>query len=203
MTLDFIFCSTILFRNRVDRVPGFLSSRPNWLPPLPPAQASVAPPPRSVPRGDTLACGRTSGGSQFGRRQTLRYSKCRIIPLRMPHRLQVFEKYLERIWQNIESPLPPTYLLVCLNDEKNKREKKILYLQLIIVDNNRFRVEKKPCGNQQSTKLIEINLYDRHQNSGLAQGQPFLQTILAKRIFLHALAEWEMYVLRDRIRIFL
>jgi hypothetical protein len=31
--------------HRVDRVPGFLSGRPNWLPPPPHPQASVAPPP--------------------------------------------------------------------------------------------------------------------------------------------------------------
>jgi hypothetical protein len=30
--------------NRVDRVPGFLSSRPNWLRPPPHPQGSVAPP---------------------------------------------------------------------------------------------------------------------------------------------------------------
>ncbi len=30
--------------HRVDRVPGFLSSRPNWIPPPPHSQASVAPP---------------------------------------------------------------------------------------------------------------------------------------------------------------
>jgi hypothetical protein len=30
-------------QSRQDRVPGFLSSRPNWLPPPPHPQASVAP----------------------------------------------------------------------------------------------------------------------------------------------------------------
>ncbi len=52
---------------RVDRVPGFLSVRPIWRPLSSPPQACVAPPPL-VPGGDTLACGRGGGGSQFGRR---------------------------------------------------------------------------------------------------------------------------------------
>jgi hypothetical protein len=33
------------FERRVDRVPGFLSSRQNWVPPPPHLQASVVPPP--------------------------------------------------------------------------------------------------------------------------------------------------------------
>jgi hypothetical protein len=36
------FADTV-FRHRVDRVPGY-NSRPNWLPPPPNPQASVAPP---------------------------------------------------------------------------------------------------------------------------------------------------------------
>ncbi len=51
--------------HRVDRVPGFLSIRPSWLsPPL--SRKQVLPP--LVPTGDTLACWRGGGGSQFGRR---------------------------------------------------------------------------------------------------------------------------------------
>ncbi len=37
--------------HRVDRVPGFLSSRPNWLPPPPQPQASVASRPLVPGRG--------------------------------------------------------------------------------------------------------------------------------------------------------
>jgi hypothetical protein len=60
----------VLCHHRVDIVPGFLSSRPNWLPPPLHPQASVAPPPL-VPRGwDTLAGGRGGRGSQFGRKWT-------------------------------------------------------------------------------------------------------------------------------------
>jgi hypothetical protein len=52
-------------------VPGFLFSRPNWVPP-PPRKCRSSPPPL-VPkagesRGDTLACGREFGGTQFWRR---------------------------------------------------------------------------------------------------------------------------------------
>jgi hypothetical protein len=43
--------------HRVDSVPGFLSSRPNWVPPPPQPQATVAPP----------ACGEGGGRTQFGR----------------------------------------------------------------------------------------------------------------------------------------
>ncbi len=50
-----------LREHRVYRVPGFLFSRPNWLPPPPHSWASVALPPL-VPRWDTLAMGRGGGG---------------------------------------------------------------------------------------------------------------------------------------------
>ncbi len=56
----------MILQHRVDRVPGFLFSCPNWLPPPPYPQASVAPPPFGS-RGDTLASGKGAGG-QFGRR---------------------------------------------------------------------------------------------------------------------------------------
>ncbi len=47
--------------HRVDRVPTFLSSRPNWDPhPLTPRR--VCTPPPLVPGGSTLACGRGGGG---------------------------------------------------------------------------------------------------------------------------------------------
>jgi hypothetical protein len=47
-----------------DIVSGFLSSRPDWLPPPPHPEASVAPPPDSRWRGgDTLAAGEGAGGS--------------------------------------------------------------------------------------------------------------------------------------------
>jgi hypothetical protein len=50
------------------RVLGFLSSRPNWVPPPPYTQESVAPPLYGPNGGDTLACGGVSGGTQFRRR---------------------------------------------------------------------------------------------------------------------------------------
>jgi hypothetical protein len=51
--------------HRVDRVLGFFSSRPNWDPPTPsPAGECV---PLFGSGGDTLACGKGGGGSQFGR----------------------------------------------------------------------------------------------------------------------------------------
>jgi hypothetical protein len=56
--------------HRVYRVPGFLSSRPNWLPRSPLPQASVALVPLWFQEGgDTPAGGRGAGGSQFGRRK--------------------------------------------------------------------------------------------------------------------------------------
>ncbi len=50
--------------HRVNRVPGFLSGRPNWVPPFPNPQESVA---SSLgPRGgDTLAWGGVGGGTRF------------------------------------------------------------------------------------------------------------------------------------------
>jgi hypothetical protein len=64
--------------HRVYRVPGFLSSRPNWLPPPIHPQASIAfsPPPPLVPGGGThsLAGEGTGGGEPIRRkRQTLWY----------------------------------------------------------------------------------------------------------------------------------
>jgi hypothetical protein len=47
---------------------GFLSSRPNWLPPPPHPQASVASPPPCFRRGGHTRLGRGGGGSKFGRR---------------------------------------------------------------------------------------------------------------------------------------
>ncbi len=92
--MTFAYCRTDTSRgnsdcrhvHRVDRVPGFLSSRSNWLPPPPYPQAKVAlqrtgmfPPPPHPPLppfgylvpgggGDTFTCGRGGGGSKFGRR---------------------------------------------------------------------------------------------------------------------------------------
>jgi hypothetical protein len=51
-----------------DRVPGFLSSRPNWVPPSYHPQGSVAPTPlgsKGVKGVDTLACGGGGGGTQI------------------------------------------------------------------------------------------------------------------------------------------
>jgi hypothetical protein len=48
------------------RVPEFLSSRPNWLPP--PLHPPRVLPPLGSKGGDTLAGGRGAGRSQFGRR---------------------------------------------------------------------------------------------------------------------------------------
>jgi hypothetical protein len=47
--------------HRVYRVPGFLSSRPNWVPPLPHPQASVASPPLG-PRGEKNSLAGKGGG---------------------------------------------------------------------------------------------------------------------------------------------
>jgi hypothetical protein len=60
-------------KHRVDKVPGFLSSRPNWVHPPPHPQSSVAPPPPPWLGG---------GGTKFGRwGQALWYSRYNIIPL--------------------------------------------------------------------------------------------------------------------------
>ncbi len=50
----------------VDRVPGFLSSRPNWLSSTPHPQAIVSPAPCGSKGGDTLACERWGGGANSG-----------------------------------------------------------------------------------------------------------------------------------------
>ncbi len=61
-------------QHRAYRVPGFLSSRPNWLPPPLHPQAGVAPPPGSR-GGDTLDCGRGGVGEPIRMKgQTLWYS---------------------------------------------------------------------------------------------------------------------------------
>ncbi len=52
--------------HRAYRMPGFLSSRPNWLPTAHSPASECCPPFGSNGEGDTLACGR--GVSQFGRR---------------------------------------------------------------------------------------------------------------------------------------
>jgi hypothetical protein len=52
----------IVFSHRVYRVPGFLSSRQNWLSP-PSHRKRVLPPPHWFQGGDTLACGRGGGGA--------------------------------------------------------------------------------------------------------------------------------------------
>jgi hypothetical protein len=57
----------LIGKDRVDRVPGFLSSRPKLGPPAS-AAGECCPPPLVRGGGDTLACGRGSGRSQFGRR---------------------------------------------------------------------------------------------------------------------------------------
>jgi hypothetical protein len=54
--------SSCRVHHKVDRVPGFLSGRPNWLPSPPHQQASVAPP-LLVSWGDTLARGKGGGGA--------------------------------------------------------------------------------------------------------------------------------------------
>ncbi len=58
--------------NRVYRVPGFLSSRPNWLPRSPLPQAIAAGRPTLVPRGGyTPAGGEGGANSDEGRTDTL------------------------------------------------------------------------------------------------------------------------------------
>ncbi len=67
------------FNYRVYRVPGFLSSRPNWVPP-PHMQASVAPP--LWVQGGTLVCGGWVGDPIPKKGQTLWCSLYTIIPRR-------------------------------------------------------------------------------------------------------------------------
>ncbi len=67
-----------VLNHRVYRVPGFLSSRPNWLPPPPQPQASVVPP--FSRGGDTRE--RDDGEAIRTKAQTLWYSWYSIIPLR-------------------------------------------------------------------------------------------------------------------------
>ncbi len=69
-----------------DIVPGFLSSRPNWLPPLPPhLQASVAPPRFGSLEdgGHTRLRERGRGEPIRTKEQTLWDSRYSIIPLRL------------------------------------------------------------------------------------------------------------------------
>ncbi len=69
---------------RVYRVPGFLSSRPNWLPPaLSPAKECVAPP-FGPGRGAPTRWGERGGGanSDNGTDTLVPYSRYSIIPLR-------------------------------------------------------------------------------------------------------------------------
>jgi hypothetical protein len=65
---------------RVYRVPGFLSSRPNWVP-TPSAARECCSSPLWVRGGDTLACGERGEGTQIRRRDTLWYMYT-IIPQR-------------------------------------------------------------------------------------------------------------------------
>jgi hypothetical protein len=65
--------STIMNRrarrvHRVDRVPGFPSSRPNWLPPPPRPQVSVDLPPFGNKWRKTHSLAKEGAGSQFARR---------------------------------------------------------------------------------------------------------------------------------------
>ena len=67
MTYSYVFYVSLLAKNSVDRreysVVGFLSSRPNWVPPPPCPQASITPPtPFGSKKRDTLACGGGVGG---------------------------------------------------------------------------------------------------------------------------------------------
>jgi hypothetical protein len=48
------------YKHRVNRVPGFLSRHPNWVP-----QSLTRNPPFGSKGGDTLACGGGGGGTQF------------------------------------------------------------------------------------------------------------------------------------------
>jgi hypothetical protein len=51
------------FGHREYRVPGILSSRPNWVPPTPsPTRECCSSPPFGSKGADTLACGRGVGG---------------------------------------------------------------------------------------------------------------------------------------------
>jgi hypothetical protein len=56
---------SLLMLDRADRVPGFLSNRPNWLPPTP--ASKFLPPFGFMGGGGNLTCGRGGGESNFGR----------------------------------------------------------------------------------------------------------------------------------------
>ncbi len=72
----------------VYRVPGFLSSRPNWVPPLPQPQGSVAPPPFGFKgKRHTRLRRRGWGGPNSDEGKTLWYSLYTKIPLRPECRL--------------------------------------------------------------------------------------------------------------------
>jgi hypothetical protein len=63
-------------------VPGFRSSRPNWVPPLPHQQASVAPPPIWVQGGRHISLAGGGGDPIPTKEQTLRYFMNTKIPPR-------------------------------------------------------------------------------------------------------------------------
>jgi hypothetical protein len=58
------------FKHHVNSVPGLLSSSPNWPPPAPSPASECCRLPLVPKGGDTLACGKGGGGSQFGRRDS-------------------------------------------------------------------------------------------------------------------------------------
>ncbi len=74
-----------LVQSTVYRVPGFLSSRPNWLS-SPPHRKRVFPPrpPSRFQRGDTLACGREGEGAHSNEGTNTLYSYS-TIPIRNLH----------------------------------------------------------------------------------------------------------------------
>jgi hypothetical protein len=77
-------------------VPGFLSSRPNWLPPPPLPQASESPPFGSR-RGTHLLAGERARGPIMTKGQTLWYSRICITPLRSMdgtnHKVHIYKEY--------------------------------------------------------------------------------------------------------------
>jgi hypothetical protein len=82
---------TYAYEQRVDRVTGFLSSRPNWVRPNPHKQVNVysemckrvCPPPLCLGGGHTLLREREWADPIRTRGQTLWYSRFSIIPLRV------------------------------------------------------------------------------------------------------------------------
>ncbi len=82
-------------KHRVDRVPGFLFSRPKWLPPVLHPQAGVAPPPFVSKGRRTHSLGGEGAGETIPTKgQTLWYSRYSVIHHNRPGRAAKFDNKL-------------------------------------------------------------------------------------------------------------